>query len=128
MDRSSRSPMFFKTGGLKHFANFTSQISQENTCVRDPKACSFIKMRLQDRCLPVKFAKFLRTHILKNTYERLLLTIKSYMILAFKKSNKFYCVQVANVMKSKDIVKDQISLTVVVTTQFLPISSILTFQ
>ena len=30
-------------------------------------------MRLQNRCFPVKFAKFLRTSILKNICERLLL-------------------------------------------------------
>ena len=33
----------------------------------------FIKKRLQLRCFPVKFAKFLRTPILKNICERLLL-------------------------------------------------------
>ena len=37
------------------------------------KACNFIKKRLQHRCFPVKFAKFLRTPILKNFCERLLL-------------------------------------------------------
>ena len=37
------------------------------------KACNIIKKRLQNRCFPVKFTKFLRTPILKNIYERLLL-------------------------------------------------------
>ena len=37
------------------------------------KAWNFIKNRLQHSCFPVKFAKFLRTPILKNICERLLL-------------------------------------------------------
>ena len=37
------------------------------------KACDFIKNRLQNKCFPVKFAKFLRTLILKNIGKRLLL-------------------------------------------------------
>ena len=37
------------------------------------KARNFIKIRLQHRCFPVNFAKFLRTPILKNICERLLL-------------------------------------------------------
>ena len=36
------------------------------------KARNFIKKRLQHKCFPVKFARFLRTPILKNLYERLL--------------------------------------------------------
>ena len=38
-------------------------------------ACNFIKKKLQPRGFPVKFAKFLRTNILKNIYEQLLLTM-----------------------------------------------------
>ena len=42
--------------------------------VRQLKACNFIKKRLQHRCFPMKFAKFLRAPpILKNINERLLL-------------------------------------------------------
>ena len=37
------------------------------------KACNFIKKRLQHRCFSVKFAKFLRAPILKNTCEWLFL-------------------------------------------------------
>ena len=37
------------------------------------QTCNFIKERLQRRCFPVKFVKFLRTPILKNIWERLLL-------------------------------------------------------
>ena len=45
-----------------------SQISQENNCVEvffdkvtGPQGCNFIKKRLQHRCFPVKFSKYLRT-------------------------------------------------------------------
>ena len=44
-----------------------SQMWQENTCVG-----LFIKKRLQHRCFPVNFAKFLRTLILKNSCQQLL--------------------------------------------------------
>ena len=37
------------------------------------QACNFTKKRLQKRCFPVKFAKFLRTRILKDICKRLVL-------------------------------------------------------
>ena len=37
------------------------------------KACNFVKKRLQHSCFPVKFVKSLKTPILKNVCERLLL-------------------------------------------------------
>ena len=40
------------------------------------QSCNFIKNRLQHRCFPVKFAKFLRTPILKNICKQLLLNTK----------------------------------------------------
>ena len=53
------------------------KFSQENTCVGvsffSLKTYYFIKKRLQQRGFHVKFAKFLRTPILKNISERLLL-------------------------------------------------------
>ena len=39
------------------------------------QTCNFIKKRLQHRCFPVNIAKFLRTPVLKNICERLLLQI-----------------------------------------------------
>ena len=42
--------------------------------------CSFTKNRLQHRCFPVNTATFLRTSILENIYERLLLSIDSQII------------------------------------------------
>ena len=49
------------------------KISRENTCVG--VCLNFIKKRLQHRYFPVKFTNFLRTPILENICERLLLTI-----------------------------------------------------
>ena len=51
------------------------QNSEESTCVG---VCFLIQLqalgqRLQHRCFPVNFAKFLRTHFLQNTSGRLLL-------------------------------------------------------
>ena len=61
-------------------------ISQENTWseslfnkVAGPQTCNFIKNRLQLRRFPMKFAKFLRTPVSKNTCKQLLLII--WMIL-----------------------------------------------
>ena len=39
------------------------------------QACNFIKKRLQHRYFPVNIAKFLRTRILRNICERLLLNL-----------------------------------------------------
>ena len=50
--RKSRSQMFFEIGVLKNISNFTG---------KNLKACNFIKKRLQHKCFPIKFEKFLRT-------------------------------------------------------------------
>ena len=54
--------MFFKRGVLKNFCKFhrrTSVLeSLFNKCL---VTCNFIKKKLQHRCFPMKFAKFLRT-------------------------------------------------------------------
>ena len=47
--------------------------------IADLKACSFIKKRLQHRCFPVNFAKFLRTPILKNICKQLSFVRKIFM-------------------------------------------------
>ena len=61
--RSCHLEMFFKMDVLKNFTNFTGK----NLCwnffldkVADLKVCNFIKKRLQHRCFPVEFHKFLR--------------------------------------------------------------------
>ena len=63
-----------------------SQISQQSPFnkVVVLRTCSFIRKRLQNRCFPVKFAKFLRTTNLKNICERLLLNL-------FKKGLEHMC-------------------------------------
>ena len=43
------------------------------------QACNFIKQRLQHRCLPVNFAKLLKTSFSQNSSEPLLL-LKSFMV------------------------------------------------
>ena len=57
-----------------------SQSLQEDTCV-GLQAYNIIKKRLQHRCFLVNFAAFLETTILKNIFERLLLT---RIVLFFK--------------------------------------------
>ena len=59
---------------LKNFTNFTGRhLCWSLFLIKLQKVCNFIKKGLQYRCLPVKFAKFLRTPILKNICEQLLL-------------------------------------------------------
>ena len=55
--RSSRSQLFFKIGVFLKISVLESLFNK----VAGLKACSFIKTRLQHKCFPVKFAKFLRT-------------------------------------------------------------------
>ena len=60
---------------LKNFAIFTraSMLESLFNKVAGSKACSFIKKRHQHMCFLVNTAKLLRTPILKNLCERLLL-------------------------------------------------------
>ena len=45
------------------------------------KTCNFFKKRLQYRCFPVKFAKFLRTPFSTEHLQWLLLKLNMFMIL-----------------------------------------------
>ena len=45
------------------------------------QACNFIKKRLQHRYFPVSIANFLRTSILNNIYDRLLLNLLNWIWL-----------------------------------------------
>ena len=64
---------------LKNFANFTGKRTPVLESVFNKvaslrlKACNFIEKRLQHRRFPVKSSKLLRTPILRNICERLLL-------------------------------------------------------
>ena len=78
--RRSHRKCFVKKGVLK--------VSQEDAGagfffnkVAGLKAYNFIKSRLQHRCFPVKFCKFLRTLNLRNICERLLLPSWRHCVL-----------------------------------------------
>ena len=72
-------------GALKNFANFTGkhlfwdlfliklQAFRTATSLKETQGLQLFKKKLQHRCFPVKFARFLRAPILKNIYKRLLL-------------------------------------------------------
>ena len=116
--RSSHRRCSIKKGVLKNFANITGkhlcsisfdrsshwrcsvekvffkffQISQENTSVV-VSLIKFFKKRLQHRCFPVKFSKFLRTHISKNIYEQLLLSIDLFPKGCIFCENLLYCIR-----------------------------------
>ena len=61
--------VLYKKAGLLEIL----QYSQEYTKKSDMKSCNIIKKRHQHKCFPVNIAKFLRTPILKNICEVLLL-------------------------------------------------------
>ena len=58
--KSSRPEVFCKKVVLRNFAKFTGK----NLCLRP---ATLLKKRLWQRCFPVKFAKFLRTHFFYRT-------------------------------------------------------------
>ena len=65
---------------LKNFAIFTGQHLRWNFCLIEQaeacNACKLIKMRLQYRCFPANFAKFLRTSFsIKHLWQLLLITL-----------------------------------------------------
>ena len=73
--RSSHRRCSAEKGVLKNFANFTGKrLSWSVFLITFVK--NFVTQRLQHRRFPLKFAKFLRTPILKNIYERLLLYMR----------------------------------------------------
>ena len=57
------------------FYNKKKQSPADVLIIGVPQACNFIKERLQHRCFPVKFAKFLRTPFFKEHLRWLLLYI-----------------------------------------------------
>ena len=67
---------------LKNFAMFTGKHLCWNLCFNKNaglQTCNFIKKRLQHRCFLDNTAKFLRTAILRNICERLLLRVFPFM-------------------------------------------------
>ena len=63
-----------------------------------PSGLEFLKKRLQHRCFPVNFVKYLRTPFLQNTSERLLLKFVEYLFLeslfvSLDNSQNFICLK-----------------------------------
>ena len=74
--KSSRLQMFFKIGVLKNFCNIHMKapvLDAPFNKVAGLELCNFIKKILQHRCFPANIAKFLRTPILNNICEQVLL-------------------------------------------------------
>ena len=70
MSRSSRPEVFFKKVVLRTFAKCTGKHlcwSLFYNKVEGLRSASLLKKRLQHRCFPVHFAKFLRKSFLWNT-------------------------------------------------------------
>ena len=58
------------------------QYSRENTCVGVSEGLQlYLKKTLQHECFPVNIAKFLRTAIFENIFERLLLYFSHYFAM-----------------------------------------------
>ena len=72
-----------KISVFKSFSNFTGKHLRWSL-----KACNFIKKRLQPRCFPVKFAKFLRTPFFTEHLRWMLLFLKLFSLAGPK---KFFC-------------------------------------
>ena len=71
--------MFFKTGALKKFTNFTGKHPRWSLFL-----INIIEKRLKHRCFPVKFAKYLRTPFFTEHLQWLLLQrLKKYQMFCF---------------------------------------------
>ena len=83
---------------LRQFQRKTPVLKSLFNKVAGLRVCSFIKKGLQHRCFSVKLAKFLRTTLLKNTCEWLLLKIstleKKLFIVFFEKIMPFIIITV----------------------------------
>ena len=87
--RSSHLKVFFKKVALKKFPKFRRKHLYQSFFFL--RACNFNKYRLQYRCFPVNFAKSSTTHILKNTYGRLLLKNEQLQVFIYSLA-KLFCV------------------------------------
>ena len=82
---------------LKNFASFTVKHMSSSLFQSRLRCVTLLKKGLQNRCFPVKLAKFSRA-ILKNIYKRLLLCLKAVnyfrkknFILDVSMSSKYAC-------------------------------------
>ena len=71
--RSSRPEVFCRNGILSNFAKFTGKYLCQSLYFNKVGPATLLKKRLWHRCVPVNFAKFLRTPFLKKTSGQLLL-------------------------------------------------------
>ena len=99
MFRNSHRRCSVKTSVLKNFLNFTGKQLYWSLFLIKLQACNFINKGLQHRCFPVKFAKFLITHLFWKTFtngcfwkfiEVVLLTLTFPTRLFNMKHVKFY--------------------------------------
>ena len=70
--------------------NSHRRCSIKNVLKMQPEVFNFLKRRLQHRCFPVNFAKFLRAPFLQNTSGRLLL-VKNFWWCFFTTLWKLFC-------------------------------------
>ena len=91
-EKFNEQKVFYKKIALKNFTTFTEKylcsclFFKKNAGLQ---ACSFIKKRLQHSCFLMNIAKFLRTPVLKNICERLLLRVYPFMsVWTFPYMNK----------------------------------------
>ena len=76
--------VFYKKAALKNVLIFTGKHLCWSLYLQ---VCNFIKKRLQHRCFTVNMPKFLKTPILKNICERVLLRIKDSFGKAFSQTS-----------------------------------------
>ena len=70
-------------GNLKNFVIFTGKHLCWSILLIKLQACKFVEKRLKHWCFPLHVRKFLRTPILKNISERLLLIILLFQQFIF---------------------------------------------
>ena len=101
--RSSHRRCSVKKSIPKNFANFTGEHLRWILL----QACNFIKKRFQHWCFPVKFSKFLRTSILKNICERLILFVSPQNTIA-NNSREFGLV---NFIKQNNLIQSNAAIS-----------------
>ena len=85
--RSSHQTCFIKKAALTNFSIFTGKHMCWSFFLNN-LTCNFLKKRLQHRCVSVNIPKLLKTPVLKNIYQGLLLVLKVHYLLP--KFNQHY--------------------------------------
>ena len=83
MFRSSRRRFYLRKVVLRNIGKFTGKHMRQSLFfnkISGLKFATLLKKRLWHRCLPVNFAKFLRTPFLQNTCGRMLLSVDVTLI------------------------------------------------